>query len=56
MANVHHTHPSVNRLSSIGAKIKRGAEFLGTVKTAIDVGKGLYQTVPPMAAAAVAVA
>ena len=38
-------------LSSWGSKVKQGAEFLGTLKTAYDTGRMIYGAVQPFAAA-----
>ena len=42
--------------SSVGSKLKPGAELLGTLKTAYDAGRMIYGAVQPFAAAALAAA
>ena len=53
MAYLHNLHKNQNPgfFSSIGQKNKFGAEVAGAVKTIFDVGKTLYTTVGPAAAA-----
>ena len=43
-------------LSHWGNKVKHGAAFLGTLKTAYDTGRMIYGAVQPFAAAALAAA
>lgn len=54
MAHLHNFpnnhHPSL--LSTIGTKVKQGAEIAGTIKNIFDIGRGIYQTVGPLIAAA----
>ena len=54
MARRHASHAMT--LSSVGSKLKQGAEFLGAVKTAYDAGRMVYTTIQPVAAAALAAA
>ena len=51
MARLHASH-AMTTLSSVGSKLKQGAELLGTVKTAYDTGRMIYNVIQPMAAAA----
>ena len=51
MAFVRRTKPSL--MSSIGEKLKQGAEMLGTIKGIYDTGKVIYngvQTIAPIVA------
>ena len=43
-------------LSSVGSKLKHGAEFLGAVKTAYDTGRMIYGAIQPLAGMALAAA
>ncbi len=58
MAHLHnfHKNKSPGLFESIGNNIKFGAEVAGAVKTILDVGKGIYSTVGPAAAAVAALA
>ena len=51
-----HSSRVLTTLSSVGSKLKHGAEFLGAVKTAYDAGRVAHGMIQPLAAAALAVA
>ena len=53
MAHLHNFHKNQHPgwFESIVNKIKFGAEIAGAVKTIFDVGKTIYSTVGPAAAA-----
>ena len=53
MAHLHNFYKNQNPglFESVGNKIKFGAEIAGAVKTILDLGKTIYSTVGPAAAA-----
>ena len=55
MARLHTSH-MMTTLSSVGSKIKHGAELLGTLKTAYDTGRMIYGAIQRLAGVALAAA
>ena len=58
MAHLHqfHTNQSPGLFASFGNKIKSTAEILWAIEGIWDIGKGIYSTVGPAAAAVAALA
>ena len=58
MAHLHQFHKNQNPglFASIGNKIKSVAEVAGAIKSIYEIGKGVYSSVGPAAAAVAALA